>query len=103
MPNAINKVEFFTNIIVTSDDDIAEGQHGIYDVKQDMIFLDTNVALTHGKNIVKGERLVYNVATGKSDIYANAENTPSNASASQPKKAGRVSGVFIPKKDNEGK
>jgi lipopolysaccharide export system protein LptA len=96
-PGAINKVTLLGNITITSNGDIAQGQHGIYDVKKQMIFLDTDVVLSQGKNIVKGDKLVYNVTTGKSDISAGQASAVDSAGK---KSSGRVKGVFIPQKNN---
>ena len=45
--------------------------------------------MSSGKNIVKGNKLVYNIVTGKSSLVSGDE--PQNG-----KKRQRVKGVFIP-------
>ena len=98
-PNAINKITLSDNITITSKEDVAQGQHGVYNVKDQLITLDTNVTLVHGKNIVKGDKLVYNVKTGKSEVTSGS--TKNAASGTKNKPSGRVKGVFIPQKKNE--
>jgi lipopolysaccharide export system protein LptA len=98
-PSAISKVTLFGDITITSGDDIAQGQHGIYEVKKQMIYLDTSVVLSQGKNIVKGDKLVYNVATGQSDITSGT-STSTSTNTEGKKTGGRVKGVFIPQNNS---
>jgi lipopolysaccharide export system protein LptA len=63
-------------------DQIATGEHGLYDAVADTVTLTGHVALTKGKNVTKGERLVYNLATGIATVDAGAN--------------GRVSSTFVP-------
>lgn len=94
--SSISKVTLVGNITITSNDDTAQGQRGIYDVKKQLITLNDSVILSQGKNIVKGDKLVYNVATGKSEISGG---TQSINTTSEKKAGGRVKGIFIPQKE----
>lgn len=96
--NAISKVTLSGNITITSADDTAQGGHGIYDVKKQLIYLNDSVILSQGKNIVKGDKLVYNVATGKSEISGGNDTTTTSASK---KSGGRVKGIFVPQKNSD--
>lgn len=84
----VSKVEIDRNVFISTPKETAEGNKGMYDVGAGLITLEGNVALTSGKNIVKGDKLVYNLKTGQSKIVSG--------SGSSNKKSGRVRGVFVP-------
>ncbi len=65
----------------------ARGDVGVYEMKTDQITLTGGVVVTRGDNIIKGDRMVIEVATGKTTIS-------SNAVTSTGKKPPRVRGVF---------
>ena len=62
------------------------GDSGVYDVDDQVITLTGSVVLTRGGNVIRGEKLVLNLATGQSKI----ESTQ------------RVRGLFQPKKSGSG-
>ncbi len=87
----VSKVEIDENVFISTPNEVAKGDKGIYDVDDGIISLEGNVTLTSGKNIVKGSKLVYNLKTGQSKMV----NTGSTNSA-KPDKKERVTGVFVP-------
>lgn len=88
--NAINKIIARGEVIFSSAEETAQGDYALYDVANSLITLSGNVLLTKGQNVLKGNRLEYNMATGKSMI------TNQSASGESGKPQGRVRGVFIP-------
>ena len=66
----------------------AQSQRGVFDVANNIIRLMGKVVLTSGKNVVKGEQLVYNLTTGQSRIISHK--------AREGGKKERVRGVFMP-------
>ena len=51
-------------VTVVSKDQNASGELGVYDTKTKTITLTGNVVVSQGKNVVRGERVVVNTATG---------------------------------------
>lgn len=72
-------------VIVTSKDQRATGETGIYDAKANTVTLTGNVVLTQGPNVMRGQRLVTDLTTGLSRLDAETKTSP-----------GRVQGLFIP-------
>jgi lipopolysaccharide export system protein LptA len=67
----------------------ARGDVGVYEMKTDQITLTGGVIVTRGDNIIKGDRMIIDVATGKTTISSNAVSAGG-------KKPPRVRGVFQP-------
>lgn len=89
---AVSKIEVRGNVFLSTPEETAEGDEGVYDVDGKKVTLKHNVVVTKGENVVKGDNLVYNMATGESQVWTNKGK----------KGKGRVSGVFVPKqKDAE--
>lgn len=82
----ISKIEADGNVFVSSPRETGQGARGVYDVDRARIDLVGNVVLTQGQNIVKGDTLEMNLATGESKV------------ASSKSGGGRVKGLFIPEK-----
>ncbi len=78
--NASGQVRFST------PSETAQGDSGVYDVDGQVITLTGSVVLTRGGSVIRGEKLVLDLATGQSKI----EST------------GRVRGLFVPKKSGSG-
>lgn len=90
--NAVSKVETIGNVFLKTPQETASSNKGVFDVANNLITLLGDVSLMSGKNVVKGEKFVYNLKTGKSSIVSgDAQQTESGVS--KPK---RVKGVFIP-------
>jgi lipopolysaccharide export system protein LptA len=90
--NAVSKVETIGNVFLKTPQETASSNKGVFDVANNLITLLGDVSLMSGKNVVKGEKFVYNLKTGKSSIVSgDAQQTESGTG--KPK---RVKGVFIP-------
>lgn len=63
---------------------IGVGDHGSYDKAENKVYLTGNVTLTQGDNIVKGDRLIYDVTTGMATVQGGASQ------------GGRVRSTFTP-------
>jgi lipopolysaccharide export system protein LptA len=87
---AISRIEVDSNVQLATPDESAKASRGAYYVDKEQILLIGDVVLTRGKNILKGERLDYNLKTGKSVLSGSVDGT--GASGGKP----RVKGVFVP-------
>ena len=65
----------------------ARGDYGVYEMRTDTITLTGNVIVTRGDNVIKGDKMTIEVASGKTTITSNAQ-------AAGGKKPPRVRGVF---------
>jgi lipopolysaccharide export system protein LptA len=72
-------------VIVTSKDQRATGNHGVYDTQANTVTLTGDVVVTQGPNVMRGDLLIVDLTTGLSNLYAGNKTTP-----------GRVHGLFIP-------
>jgi len=88
--NSVSKIDVLGNVFLSTLEETAKGEKGVFDVEANVITLEGDVMLTRGKNVVKGDHLVYNMATGKSKITSKQVEG----------KTGRVRGVFMPEKSD---
>ena len=51
----------------------AKGNRGVYDYKSDTITLTGNVTVTRGENVIAGDKLVVDVANGRSRISSDSK------------------------------
>lgn len=65
----------------------ARGDYGVYEMRTDTITLTGNVIVTRGDNVIKGDKMTIEVASGKTTISSNAQTAGG-------KKPPRVRGVF---------
>lgn len=79
--NAIRRLEARGGVLVTQKEQTATGQTGIFDMKSNTITLDGGVTIAQGQNVLRGARLVVDVATGAARVESGK---------------GRVEGMFIP-------
>ena len=84
--SSIKKLEALGGVHVTQKDQTATGDKGLFDMKSNSITLSGNVLITQGQNVLRGERLVVDVATGAARV-----------------EGGRVSGVFVPSSSDDKK
>lgn len=82
----IYKIEAQGEVFFASPQETAQGDSAVYNVDTDTIDLLGNVLLTREKNVLKGTRLNYNLATGRSVLVGGASAGGS----------GRVRGLFLP-------
>lgn len=87
---AIAKIEVIQNVSLVTPDETAQANQGIYHVDYKQIQLLGNVVLTRGQNVLRGDRLDYDMRTQKSLLSSNT--TPGVSGGS----GGRVKGVFLP-------
>jgi lipopolysaccharide export system protein LptA len=69
----IRRAEARGDVTVVSKDQNASGDLGIYDMKTKTITLTGNVVVSQGKNVVRGERVVVNTATGDARVESRVE------------------------------
>ena len=85
MGKGIYRIAAEGKVLFTSPAETAQGDTAVYDVDNQTIQLLGNVLLNRDKNILKGTRLDYNLATGRSVLVG---------SSTRP--GGRVQGLFVP-------
>jgi lipopolysaccharide export system protein LptA len=92
-PNAqnIRRIEARGDVTVTSKDQNASGDLGVYDLHDKTITLSGNVVVSQGKNVIHGERVVVDTVTGN----ARVESAPGAQQS-------RVRALIIPNSDNKG-
>jgi lipopolysaccharide export system protein LptA len=73
----IKRLEANGSVIVTQKDQTATGDKGVFDMRTNTITLMGNVVISQGQNVLRGERLVVDRATGVSRV-----------------EGGRVQGIF---------
>lgn len=83
---SIRRIDAVGNVFIWSPTETAQGDIGVYEVDRKVITLTGQVVLTRGQNVLRGQRLVMNTATGVSKIDAGG---------------GRVKGLFVPPKDDK--
>jgi lipopolysaccharide export system protein LptA len=88
---AISKILTFGNVFISNDQQTASGDEGEYKVYEEIIELKGSVVLIKGKNIVKGNRIIYNLKTGQSQLFSDNKEIENNSNKS------RVKAIFIPK------
>jgi lipopolysaccharide export system protein LptA len=88
--SSIKRLEARGGVIVTQKEQTATGETGIFDMKSNTITLSGKVTVTQGQNVLRGDRLVVDIATGAARVESGG---------------GRVQGLFVPsaadKKDKD--
>ena len=92
---AIKKIAADGNVFLSTPDETASGANGVYDVEHQEIRLNDHVVLTRGKNILKGDKLTYNFATGRSLISSGAGDVKEGG------KKERVRALFVPESSKD--
>ena len=85
LSSAVRAVEASGNVFISTETETAQGDAATYDVLSDIITLTGLVVLTQGENVVRGNQLVLNLATGVSRFEGGSETG-----------GGRVQGIFVP-------
>ncbi len=83
-PNEVLKIEAFGSVAYITEDEIARADTGLYDAATGLIELTGNLNVLRGEDVLVGERLTFDPATGRSIINA----APQGASG------GRVRAIF---------
>ena len=80
--NGIQKVDCAGPVTVVQKDQVATGDHAVFDQDAKRIVLTGNVVLSQCQNVTRGQRLVYDMSTGRANM--------------DPVAGGRVSALFVP-------
>jgi len=83
----ISKIDAQGQVFFSSGDETAEGDQGTYDVDNGVIVLTGRVVLTQSGSVIKGNRVVLDLNTGKSTMDGGAASGD-----------GRVRGLFVPRR-----
>ena len=69
--NSADKIRLITadgNVSLTTPEESARGENGRYDVEKGIVELTGSVVLTQGKNVLRGDKLVMDLNTGRSTL-----------------------------------
>lgn len=80
--NGIQKVDCAGPVTVVQKDQVATGEHAVFDQDAKRIVLTGNVVLSQCQNVTRGQRLVYDMNSGRANM--------------DPVAGGRVSALFVP-------
>jgi lipopolysaccharide export system protein LptA len=69
--SSISKLEALGGVTVNQKDQTATGEKALFDMKSNTVTLSGNVVVSQGQNIMRGDRLVVNLTTGISNVYAD--------------------------------
>jgi lipopolysaccharide export system protein LptA len=81
------------NVVLASAQGQATGAQADYDVTGRMVTMTGRVVLSQGPNVMRGSRLVVNLATGQAQLSSSPDVTNS----------GRVEAIFAPPKKSDAK
>ena len=84
---ATQRIEADGNVFYVTPDQVAHGDHAVYNADADQIVMTGNVIVVQGKNVVRGDKMTIRVSTREVTIYSTAQGrgTP-----------GRVRAVLYP-------
>ena len=82
--SGVSRIEAYPDVVVSSVDQTATGDHMVIDMNQDLITMTGNVVLTEGMNVVRGERLVVNMTTKKGRVEGGRVQTLITPSGGRP-------------------
>ncbi len=86
--NSIKKIDCQGPVTVVSKTQTATGDNAVYDKAGNKVVITGNVALADGPNVMRGERIVYDLDTGVANI--------------DPKAGERVRALITPGSSSEG-
>lgn len=78
--SSIRRLEAKGNVVVTQKDQVVTGETAVFDTRTNMITMLGGIVLTQGKNVLRGDRLMVDMATGVSRVESDK---------------GRVQGLFV--------
>jgi lipopolysaccharide export system protein LptA len=87
---AIRRIEAHGNVFLSSPEETAQGEVGVYDVGQQLVTLERAVVLTRGANVIRGDRLEYDLASG----FSRVESAIPSVAGGEPRE--RVRAIFTP-------
>lgn len=95
----ISRIDADDNVVFTTPAETAQGDKAVYTAADDTIVLTgATVTLTRDKNVLKGQKLVYNMSTGRSVLTSSSGVQVDGVTVGKP---GRVHGLFVPKSDKK--
>src|SRR4030081_3607200 len=77
--SSIRRLEAKGSVVVTQKDQVVTGETAVFDTKTNLVTMLGGVVLTQGKNVLRGDRLMVDMATGVSRVESDS---------------GRVQGLF---------
>jgi lipopolysaccharide export system protein LptA len=80
----VSRIEAGPGVSVRSGEQTATGEHAILDMTRDIVTMSGNVVLTQGANVVRGDRLVVNLATKEGRIEGERVQTLITPSSGPP-------------------
>lgn len=84
----IQRIDAQGGVTLTSPSETARGSYGVYDVNNRQITMIGDVVLNQGDSVLRGQRLVLDLETGRSSLDgASGKATPGQS--------GRVTGRFV--------
>lgn len=88
---AIKRIEAKGKVIVaTKDDQTATSEWADFDVEKQIVTIGGNVVLSQGENVLRGDRLVIDLKSGKSRFEVKGESGKQ-----------RIRGLFLPRQDKK--
>jgi lipopolysaccharide export system protein LptA len=87
---SIRRIEAMGNVFMSSPEETAQGEFGVYDVDGALLTLEGSVVLTRDENVVRGARLEIDLTTGRSQMFAAVPSTAGGTPGQ------RVKAVFVP-------
>ncbi len=95
-PSKISKVNALGNVILVSEDQIARGDSGVYNLDTGIATMSGHVSLTRGENQLRGQYAVVDTNTNVARLLA----APPSAQTTGPRP--RVEGLLIPRQGDPG-
>lgn len=93
----ISRIDAEGSVVFATPTETAQGDLGVYNADTDTIELTgSSVTLMRDKNILKGQKLTYNMATGRSLLTAGGAPVSGSTGGQKP---ARVQGLFVPKSE----
>jgi lipopolysaccharide export system protein LptA len=96
----IRRIEARGGVTVITKDQNASGDLGIYDLKTKTITLSGNVVVSQGQNVIHGERVVVDTATGNARVESGSSS--SNGGGGGAAASSRVRALIQPGKGQNG-
>lgn len=96
----ITKIRVGGNVVMTVPGKRVESDIGTYDVEKGFVILQGNVKLNNEGNLLKGEKLIYNIKKGTSRMLSSSQVSHNKNVSSGKNRKKRVKGLFIPKSKN---
>ncbi len=94
----IRRIEARGGVTVITKDQNASGDLGVYDLKSKTITLSGNVTVSQGQNVIHGQRVIVDTATGN----ARVESASSGGTGTTGAAPGRVRALIQPGKGQNG-